>query len=271
MGGIRGAAMSTLLLEVEGLSKTYRSGRRRIVALDGASLVVRRGETLALVGASGSGKSTLARLVSRLDEPGAGSLRFDGGDLLAVRGRALRSMRRRFQMVFQEPLQAFNPRATVARVIGDPLRIHRIATRSERPGAIARLLEAVGLSPGLAARGVHEISGGQRQRVAIARALATRPDLIILDEAVSALDVTIRTQILMLLRRIQAEEGVSYLFITHDLSAARAIAHRIAVMAEGRIVEEAAPAELLDHPGTVSAQRLVAAMPRLRFSAGTTP
>jgi peptide/nickel transport system ATP-binding protein len=261
--------MSPPLLEVGAISKSFRRGGRSIVALDGASLELERGETLALVGPSGSGKSTLARIVMRLVEPDfepvSGAIRFDGIDLLAARGEALRLLRPRFQMVFQEPLAAFNPRATVAGVLDDPLRIHRLADRRKRPAAIAALLERVGLDPGLAGRRVHEISGGQRQRVAIARAIATQPALIVLDEAVSALDVTVRAGILALLDDLRRNENLGLLFISHDLAVVAAFADRIAIMDGGRIVETGRAAAIIAEPQSATGKALVAAMPRLRI------
>ena len=251
------------LLQVDGLSKRYRRGDRDFAALDGVSFDITTGETLALVGPSGSGKSTIARILLRLVEPDAGQIRFDGEDLLGLRGEALRAVRPKLQMVFQDPLAAFNPRATVARLIDDPLRIHGLAGRAQRPQAIAALLARVGLSPELAGRRVHEISGGQRQRVAIARAIAARPRLIVLDEAVAALDVLVRGDILRLLRELQAEEGIAYLFISHDLGAVRAIAHRIAIMDAGRIVEQGAAAAVIAAPASVTGRALVAATPEL--------
>jgi peptide/nickel transport system ATP-binding protein len=187
--------------------------------------------------------------------------------MLALRGEALRSMRRRIQMVFQDPLAAFNPRATVGSALADPLRIHDIASRAARPAAVARLLERVGLDPALAQRPIHEISGGQRQRVAIARAIATNPDLIVLDEALSALDVSIRANILKLLVDLQRERGVAYLFISHDLAVVRAISHRAAIMDAGRIVEEGPAAEIVANPKSPAGRALVSAIPRLERGA----
>src|SRR3569832_719954 len=187
------------VLAVSNLTKRYRRGDKPFAAGDDVSSEIGPAETLALAGPSGSGKSTVARLVLRLIQPDAGRIDFEGADFLALSGAALRARRARLQMVFQDPLAAFNPRATVARVLDDPLRINAIAPRAERPGRIAALLERVGLDAGLATRAVHEISGGQRQRVAIARAIATRPSLIVLDEAVSALDVSVSGQILEML------------------------------------------------------------------------
>ncbi|MBB6468977.1 peptide/nickel transport system ATP-binding protein [Aminobacter lissarensis] len=254
--------MSTLL-QVEGLSKRYRRGNQEVAALDGVSLSIAPGETLALVGPSGSGKSTVARILLRLVEPDAGRISFNGEALLGLRGAALRAIRANLQMVFQDPMAAFNPRATVAGLIDDPLRIHGIVGRALRPRAIATLLERVGLATELAGRRVHEISGGQRQRVAIARALATRPALIVLDEAVSALDVLVRADILSLLAELQRDECVAYLFISHDLGAVRAIAHRIAIMDGGRIVEQGEAATVIAAPASATGRALVAATPEL--------
>lgn len=251
------------LLEVEGLSKRYWRGGKDFAALDGVSFEIAPGETLALVGPSGSGKSTVARILLRLVEPDAGSIGFNGEQLLGLQGAALRATRTKLQMVFQDPLAAFNPRATVAGLIDDPLRIHGIVERAVRPRAIAALLERVGLATELAGRRVHEISGGQRQRVAIARALATWPALIVLDEAVSALDVLVRADILGLLAELQRDEGVAYLFISHDLGAVRAIAHRIAIMDGGRIVEQGDAATVIAAPASATGKALVAATPEL--------
>jgi len=253
----------TALLRVKGLSKSYASGGRRVAALDDVSFDLAPGETLGLVGPSGSGKSTLARVLLRLIEPDAGSIDFAGADLLALKGRALRSARKRIQMVFQDPLSAFNPRATVAEVLGDPLRIHRLAGRRDRPSAIAALLERVGLSSDLAERSIHAVSGGQRQRIAIARAIATGPDLIVLDEAVSALDVTVRGQILEQLVALQRESGIAYIFVSHDLAVVRAISHRIAIMDHGRIVEQGVARYVVANPQSATGKALVAAVPHL--------
>jgi peptide/nickel transport system ATP-binding protein len=229
------------------------------------SLDIGQGETLALIGGSGSGKSTLARIILRLVEPDSGSVDFEGKDLLALAGSALRATRASLQMVFQDSHAAFNPRATVARAIGDPLRIHDIVPRAERRAEKARLLRSVGLPAEFADRNVHTLSGGQRQRVAIARAIASRPKLIVLDEAVSALDVSVRAAVLDLLAKLQRETGVAYLFVTHDLSIVSRVARRVAVMDAGRIVEISEPSRLLSTPESQAARQLVAAMPRLRY------
>ncbi len=252
------------LLTVSNLAKCYRRGDKAIAAVDDVSFRINAGETLALAGPSGSGKSTIARLVLRLIEPDSGRIEFEGHDFLALSGRVLRARRARLQMVFQDPLAAFNPRATVARVLDDPLRIHGIAPRSERPQRIAALLERVGLAASLAPRAVHEISGGQRQRVAIARAIATKPSLIVLDEAVSALDVSVRGQILELLLDLQRQERIAYLFISHDLGVVRAVAHRVILLDAGQVAESGDARAIIDAPQSAIGKALVAATPRLK-------
>ncbi|TRC75978.1 ABC transporter ATP-binding protein [Mesorhizobium sp. WSM4310] len=255
------------LLAVSSLTKSYRRGGKTVIAVDDVSFHIEPGETLALAGPSGSGKSTIARLVLRLIEPDAGAIEFERDDFLALRGATLRARRARLQTVFQDPLAAFNPRATVARVLDDPLRIHGIASRIEQPRRIAALLERVGLAADLARRAIHEISGGQRQRVAIARAIATRPSLIVLDEAVSALDVSVRGQILDLLLDLQRKERIAYLFISHDLGVVRAVAHRVILLDAGRIAESGDARAVIDAPQSAIGKALVAAAPRLK---GTT-
>lgn len=245
--------MAEPLLQARGLTLRYGA----TPALEGVDLDIQAGETLALVGPSGSGKSTLARALLRLLPLQSGAIRFAGEDWLALKGAALRQRRARMQMVFQDPLAAFNPRSTVRDLLDEPLRIHDLKRD------IAPLLRRVGLDPALAGRGVHEISGGQRQRVAIARALATSPSLIVLDEAVSALDVTVRGAILQLLADIQKAEHTAYLFITHDLAVAAAIAGRIAVMENGRIVECRPARELIAAPQAPITKALIEAVPRL--------
>jgi peptide/nickel transport system ATP-binding protein len=259
------------LLAVEGLRKHYGGGARAILALDEVSFSLSAGETLGLVGPSGSGKSTLARVITRLIAADAGTVRFAGADWLDLRGETLRRQRRLMQMVFQDPLGAFNPRASVLSAITDPIRIHRLAPRGQWRSRAEALLERVHLPVGLLDRGIGEISGGQRQRVALARALACQPRLIVLDEAVSALDVSVRGQILDLLVELQQQEKLAYLFVSHDLAVVNAIAHRIAVMDGGRIIETGPTARIIANPAADMTRRLIAAVPRLPLSRTTDP
>lgn len=253
----------TPILAARDLAKTYRSEGRIVRALDGVSLELAAGETLAVVGASGSGKTTLARALLRLIDLDAGTIRIDGRDFHGLSGGELRAERRRIQMVFQDPAAALNPRASVAGAIGDPLRVHSIVPAAERRRAVSELLDKVGLPSAMADMSVRDISGGQRQRVAIARALATRPAILVLDEPVSALDVSIRGQILNLLLDLQAAERLAYLFISHDMGVVRAIAGRIAVMAGGRIVESGPADAVFAHPATPESRALIEAVPGL--------
>ena len=253
-----------LLLQVRAVSKSYGRGAQAAPVLQGVDLDLRAGETLALVGGSGSGKTTLARIVMRLAEADAGSVCFEGRDLLALHGEPLRLARQRFQMVFQDPLGALNPRATVRRLLTDPLRLHGLVCDQQ---ALCGLLERVGLDAGLLHRRPHELSGGERQRVNIARALATRPSLLVLDEPVSSLDVGVRAQILALLRGIQRESAIACLFISHDLAVVHAVADRVAVLDGGRIVETGPTRELIRHPQHPVTRALLAAAPRLRACA----
>ena len=251
------------LLEITSLSRRFASGGRDVVALNDVSLTLPPAETLGLVGASGSGKSTLARILMRLLPADGGSIRFEGTEWLSLSGSELRRRRARVQMVFQDVLGAFNPRATVGSVLDDPLRIHDIVPKAERLKEIASLLDRVGLPANYAECSIRDISGGQRQRVAIARAIATRPSLIVLDEAVSALDVSIRGKILELLVELQRERGIAYLFVSHDLAVLRAVSHRIAIMDAGRLVETGTAAQVIDNPQSATARALIAAVPRL--------
>ena len=263
------------MLEVEGLRKTFgdRGGllrKRRVVkAVDDVSFAIARGEVLGLVGESGSGKSTVGRCIVRLVEPDAGTVRITGEDITALGGQALRRARRRVQMVFQDPYASLNPRTKVARAIAQG----PIASGTPRREAMAdarRLLETVGLDPSAGDRYPHEFSGGQRQRIGIARALAMRPELIIADEAVSALDVSIQAQILDLLRDLRTRFGLSLLFITHDLRVAAQLCDRIAVMQRGRIVEMGPVADVFLRPQDDYTRRLLAAVPGATWT-GATP
>ena len=252
------------LLETRDLETHFRLGgflrpKRRLRAVDGVSLSIRRQETLALVGESGSGKTTLGRTVLRLCEPTAGRILLDGQDVTDLGQAALRPLRRRMQIVFQNPYASLNPRKTVRQLIAQPLLVHRIP--GDHGSAVAMLLERVGLAPDAAARYPHEFSGGQRQRIAIARALALRPDLVVADEITSGLDVTVKLRVLALLRELQAEFQVAYLFISHDLAVVRQVADRVAVMYLGRIVEEAPTQALFARPLHPYTQILHASLP----------
>ena len=229
--------------------------------MNDVSFTLARGETLGLVGESGSGKSTTARLVLRLLDPSSGCIRFDGTDITALSGAKLRRFRRRMQIVFQDPYASLDPRQTVGAIIGEPLRLHRPGSAAAHRARVTELLSLVGLSEAQAKRYPHEFSGGQRQRIGIARALAAEPELIICDEPVSALDVSIQAQVLNLLRDLQERLGLAYLFITHDLAVVRHVAHRVAVMRQGRIVELAPTEALFAAPADPYTSSLVAAMP----------
>jgi peptide/nickel transport system ATP-binding protein len=233
-------------------------GRDTLVAVNNVSLEIREGETLGLVGESGCGKSTLGRVILGLHPATSGVVTLKGKNLQTLSARQFRAMRRELQVVFQDPYASLDPRMTIADIVAEPLRINRIRD----PGRVAELLRQVGLDPAAGARRPSEFSGGQRQRIAIARALALRPDLLILDEAVSALDVSIQAQIVNLLKALQKELGLSYLFVSHDLSVVRHIADRVAVMYLGRIVETGTSAQVFDAPAHPYTQALLSAIPK---------
>ncbi|HEU5243184.1 MAG TPA: ATP-binding cassette domain-containing protein [Gaiellaceae bacterium] len=232
-----------------------------VKAVDGVSFEIDEGETLGLVGESGSGKSTTAYAVMQLLRPTAGSVRFDGHELTGLRGETLRQLRRQMQIVFQDPYASLNPRMTVGRIVAEPLKTHGIGTRRSRRASVARLLELVGFDPSYTNRYPHEFSGGQRQRIGIARALALNPKLIVCDEPVSALDVSIQAQILNLLKDLQRDLGLTYLFIAHDLAVVRAMSDTIAVMHEGRIVEQGPAEDIYTRPQSDYTRALLAAVP----------
>lgn len=251
------------LLEAYDLTVRYGD----VTAVDGVSLSVGRGEVLGLVGESGCGKSSLARALLRLSPIAGGQIRLAGRDITSLPERSLRPLRSRMQMVFQDPFASLNPRRTVGQAIGDPLRVVLGLPRRDVRQRVATLLDQVGLRPEHADRLPHEFSGGQRQRVAIARALALDPDLLICDEPVSALDVSVRAQILNLLADLRAARGLAMLFISHDLSVVERIADRVAVMYLGRVVEQGEPSALFAEPSHPYTAALVAAVPRLHAAA----
>jgi oligopeptide/dipeptide ABC transporter ATP-binding protein len=258
----------TALLEVENVVKHFVAGRSVfgrptafIRAVDGVSFRVDAGKTLALVGESGCGKSTVSRLVLRLIEPDAGRIRFEGRDLLALDANQLRAFRRDAQIIFQDPYASLNPRMTVSQILTEPLRLHDLVPPEGRRERVEELLRLVGLEPRFARRYPHEFSGGQRQRIAIARALAVEPKLIICDEPVSALDVSIRSQILNLLRDLQDRLGLAYIFVSHDLAVVKHIADRVAVMNLGVIVETADTQALFASPRHPYSRALLSAIP----------
>jgi len=257
------------LVEVRGLKKHFPIrrgflGRRvgAVRAVDGVSFWVRRGETLGLVGESGSGKTTTGRTLLRMIEPTAGSVHFDGADVFAMDDHALRRLRRRAQIVFQDPFGSLNPRMTVGDAIREVLGVHGLARGAAAGERVAELLRTVGLREAHATRYPHEFSGGQRQRIGIARALSVEPDFIVCDEPVSALDVSVQAQVLNLLQDLQHRLGLAYLFIAHDLSVVEHIADRIAVMYLGRVVELAATADLVARPTHPYTRALLSAVPR---------
>ncbi|NUU05032.1 ABC transporter ATP-binding protein [Leifsonia sp. C5G2] len=262
VSGPGGEAPETLL-EVTGAVKKYRiRGRSEpFLAIDGVSLRVPRGQTVAIVGESGSGKSTTARLALKLEEPDGGSVSFRGEDVSRLTGRRLLEFRRAVQPVFQNPYASLDPRYTIGQVIAEPLRVHRIGDAAGRRTAVADLLDKVALPGSFADRYPHELSGGQRQRVAIARALALNPELVVMDEAVSALDVLVQEQILDLMVSLQRELGLSYLFISHDLAVVRLVAHQVYVMRAGEIVESGEPDAIFESPQQEYTRQLIAAIP----------
>jgi oligopeptide transport system ATP-binding protein len=260
--------MSEVLLEATGLKKSFLTGRNSLGrpkgwshAVRGVDLRVGRGETVAIVGESGAGKSTVGRLVLRLIEPDEGDIRLDGIDVRALGRKDLRAMRKRMQMIFQDPYSSLDPRILIEDAVGEPLTVHFGIKGAERRRRVLELLDRVGISSHQAERYPHEFSGGQLQRIAIARALAVEPDIIVCDEPVAALDVSIRAQVINLLHDLQRERGVAYIFISHDLSLVRVISHRILVMCGGEVVEEGEPTQLYTNPSHPYTKALLDVIP----------
>ncbi|MGW0768648.1 ABC transporter ATP-binding protein [Streptomyces sp. NPDC002676] len=262
--------MAEPILEVTGLVKHYPLMRGilfkkqvgSVKAVDGVDFTLGKGETLGIVGESGCGKSTVAKLLCNLERPTAGSIKFKGEDITKLSGRALKAVRRNIQMVFQDPYTSLNPRMTVGDIIGEPYDIHpEVAPKGDRRRRVRELLDVVGLNPEYINRYPHQFSGGQRQRIGIARGLALRPEIIVADEPVSALDVSVQAQVINLLDRLQSEFDLSYIFIAHDLSIVRHISDRVGVMYLGRIVEIGKDAEIYDHPTHPYTQALLSAVP----------
>ncbi|HET9949576.1 MAG TPA: dipeptide ABC transporter ATP-binding protein [Longimicrobiales bacterium] len=256
------------LLEIEGLRKHYPLrggilGRKvaEVRAVDGVSLTVRRGETLGLVGESGCGKSTLGRTVMRLEKPTDGRILFEGRDLAHAKGAELFRLRRELQMIFQDPYSSLNPRMTVGEIVREPLVVHRIGTRAEQVERVRALLETVGIGSEALDRYPHEFSGGQRQRIGIARALALDPKLVIADEPVSALDVSVQSQVLNLMIGLQKQRGLTYVFISHDLSVVEHVSDTVAIMYLGRIVERGPTDRIFRRPGMPYTRALLDAIP----------
>lgn len=256
------------ILKARGLKKYFRSagglffrGSSHIRAVDGVDIELEKGKTLGLVGESGCGKSTLARLLLRLEEPTAGTLEIDGTDFLSLKGRELRKARRKIQMIFQDPYSSLNPRLTIGSTIAEGIRIHGLARGAEVERRVGELLDQTGLPRAAYSRYPHEFSGGQRQRVGIARALAVEPEIIVADEPVSALDVSVQAQIINLLADLQRDLGLTYLFVAHDLGVVEHVSDRISVMYLGRIVESAPAKELFSAPLHPYTEGLLASIP----------
>jgi oligopeptide/dipeptide ABC transporter ATP-binding protein len=258
---------SNVLLEVSDLETHFPFGGRWmgahqwVHAVDGISLNIKRGEILGVVGESGSGKTTLGRSILRLVEPTRGSVTFDEVDVMGLSGSEMRRMRKRMQIIFQDPYKSLSPRMQIGQIIAEPLRLHRIVPEEAIADRVVALLEKVGLKPYFQHRYPHEMSGGQRQRIAIARTLALEPEFIIADEPVSALDVSVQAQILNLLLKLQQSDGITFLIISHDLAVIERIANRIAVIYSGRVMEVAEAGQLIDTPLHPYTQALISAVP----------
>jgi len=239
----------------------FKSVKGSVKAVDGVTVDVRRGETLGLVGESGCGKSTIGRAMIRLRDATGGSVRFDGTDLFSLKPDELRRMRRRMQIIFQDPYGSLDPRMTVSAIVSEPIETHNLAEGAAKDERVAELLRLVGLDPKYVKRYPHEFSGGQRQRIGVARALAVEPEFIVCDEPISALDVSIQAQVLNLLTDLRARLGLTYLFVAHDLSVVKHISDRVAVMYLGKIVEIGPPEQLYAAPGHPYTRALLSAVP----------
>ena len=250
-----------VLVEMRHLTKQFRLGKQKMTAVDDVNLQIFKGETLGLVGESGSGKSTIGKTLLRLIEPTSGTIIFDGIDILKLSNQEMRQIRRRMQIIFQDPYASLNPRMTIQDIVGESLDIHGLAKGRNRRERIKELLELVGLNPDHMDRYPHEFSGGQRQRVGIARALAVEPEFIVCDEPLSALDVSIQAQIVNLLKKLQEQFNLTYLFIAHDLSMVEYLSDRVAVMNQGKIVELANREEIYRHPKNPYTKALLSAIP----------
>jgi len=264
----------TKILTVERLEKTYQvrdsntRRKRRFHAVNDVSFEIEQGKTLAIVGESGSGKSTIARLILRLEEPDSGTISFRGRNMATIRGRELKELRSHMQPVFQDPYSSLNPMASIGELIEEPLKVHGIGNKQTRKRTAVDLLGQVSLDESLYDRFISELSGGQRQRIAIARGLALEPELMICDEPVSALDVIVQAQILELLKRLQSERKLSYLFISHDLAVVRMVAHEVLVMQQGTVIERAHAAQLFENPQEEYTKKLLASIPGREILAG---
>jgi peptide/nickel transport system ATP-binding protein len=277
-GGAGAGAADGPIIETLDVAKHFSTGAKvpgqaakpTLKAVDGVSLAIRRGETLALVGETGSGKTTFGRLLLGLYRPTSGDIRYRGTSILDRKSPAARDVRRQVQGVFQDPYSSLNPTMTIGQSLAEVLKVHRVVDRRERAARVAELLSTVGLSASQAARRPYAFSGGERQRIGIARALAVQPEVVIADEPLSALDVSIQAQVLNLMIRLQEERGLTYLFVTHDLDIARLISQRTAVLYLGRVVEQGPTATLFAEPLHPYTQALVRAAPRLTTRRKTT-
>lgn len=253
--------MKQPLLKVQNLKKHFVNGKQTLKAVDDASIEIFAGETLGLVGESGCGKSTLGKTILRLEEPTSGEIHFEGENICTFSKEKMKEFRRKIQMIFQDPYASLNPRMMTRQIIREPLDIHGILTHKEREEKVEKLLSLVGLNESYSGRFPHELSGGQRQRIGIARALAVNPSFIVCDEPISALDVSVQAQIVTLLKKLQHEMGLTYLFIAHDLAMVKYLSTRVAVMYLGHIVELAPADELYTHPLHPYTQALLSAIP----------